>query len=396
MKTLIIAFSLLIIQVKSQTLDFINLSNSPLKISATTSSTDGQNIYLSNGWTYQDNDVVFLSSILKYNIASNSWVTVNIDGVQPKRYLSSELIDNKLFLFNGKTAQSTIPDSYNNHMEIIDLDTNILTYGIQNPIPARNSGSATLGDKIFVFGGSLPNSQYSNKLYTYDVVENNWTMLANLPTGRETKGEIVNNKLYVIGGYNGTSNNLIDIYNIESNTWESPFVMPTGVSAHSTSVMGSYIFIIGDYDDLGQIKLFNTDLNELITVNNNMINRRHCSSEIISDQLYIFGGNQSTDGNSVLNSTQNASLIDFLNIKDITNIDFKAVPYPNPIRKELFFHSDKHLNGIKYKIYNSNGEFIKEGKILDRSIDLSYVESDIYFIQLFFESFTKTFKIVKL
>ncbi|RTZ49901.1 hypothetical protein EJ377_07030 [Chryseobacterium arthrosphaerae] len=77
-------------------------------------------------------------------------------------------------------------------------------------------------------------------------------------TAKETKGKIVNNKLYVIGGFNGTSSNLIDVFDLDTNRWTHQYKMPVGVSGHSLAVADSKIFIVGDYDNQSFLAYFDT------------------------------------------------------------------------------------------------------------------------------------------
>jgi N-acetylneuraminic acid mutarotase len=66
-----------------------------------------------------------------------------------------------------------------------------------------------------------------------------------MPTARETKGKIVNDKLYVIGGFNGTPSRLINVYDLNTNLWIKQYTMPVGISGHTLAVSGNKIFIVG-------------------------------------------------------------------------------------------------------------------------------------------------------
>jgi hypothetical protein len=306
-------------------LSFSNLSNMPSNRGLISSETDGSNIYVCNGFSPS---VGYTTQIEKYNIVTNSWSTFSNTNLG-LRYTSAEIVGNKLYVFNG------IPDAttFNNKMEVVDLTTGIVTYSTNNPSPAYLAGSSVWNGKIYSFGGSS-STGYSSKLYVFDPVLQTWTMLADMPQAKQAKGEIVNGKLYVIGGFNyamPSYSTSIDCYDIQTNTWSHLIDMPNVNSASSTSAYQNKIWIIGDYTNLTFVGYYDVLTNQFVSIQSNIIGRRHAGAIALDNNLYAFGGNQTSLSNSCLNSLQVANIAGFATVPNVGYVTPQTYAIGTPI-----------------------------------------------------------------
>jgi hypothetical protein len=334
--------------------------------------------------------------LLVFDISNNSWSTLTtsepLNANSTRRYKNGEIMYGELYLFNGTT--------YNNELLRVNLDSGFVGYLQDNPLPREQAGSATDNYcMMYTFGGIIysdgEETLYTNSLYQYHCDANEWTELAPMPESKSTRGEIINGKLYTIGGYNGSVSNKIDVYNIATNIWENQFTMPFSVSANALTVEGNKIFILGDYIELERIAYFDIQDETFTIIENNMIGRRHFDAEIINQELYIIGGNQtssSSDG-GWLNSIQKADISQLLSISENEQIS-NLIAYPNPTSDHININN---MSGFKdYVIYDSSSKLLKNGKqIENRKISIKDLAKGTYFISLNFESFSKTFKIIK-
>ena len=239
----------------------------------------------------------FQNSIERYDQANETWELLDTKLTQ-KRYGSMELIGDQLFIFNGSTGNSR-----NNLMEVYDLIGNTLEVKAENPYPVSNAGSATWNGEIYSFGGKS-GKYYSNRLYKYDPKSDSWTRLAKMKEKKQTQGEIINGKLYTVGGYNGKTSNKIHEYDIETDTWTHFADLPVTISAHSTTVADDKIWIVGDYEKLSFLASFEPKTKEFITYKSDLKGRRHSGCAILNNELFVFGGNNTSDQNSSLKSVQ--------------------------------------------------------------------------------------------
>jgi len=266
---------------------------------ATASVIVNDDIYVSNGYQAKASDARYVE---KYNITTNSWSILN-STLLPKRFANSETYNNKIYIFNGWG---------NSHLEIVDLATNTLSKGAVNRSYTGNAGSAIHNGRIYVFGGSGLNGAattvFSSKFQYYDIALNTWNPLPDMPTAREAKGKIVNDKLYVIGGFNGTPSRLINVYDLNTNRWTDKYTMPVGISGHSLAVSGNKIFIVGGLNNQSFLAYFDTTTNKLHQLSSNMIPRRDAAAEVYNNKLYIIGGSTASLTSSAIKSIQVADI----------------------------------------------------------------------------------------
>jgi len=299
LKKLLILSFLGSILAHAQTLQFKTLANMSVGRGGTSSVIVNDNIYVSNGYQEDSGNAKFIE---KYNITNNKWSVLN-SSLLPRRFANSEAYDNKIYIFNGWG---------NSHLEIVDLATNTITKGATNRSYTGNAGSAIYNGKIYVFGGSGLNGAettvFSNKFQYYDIASNTWNPLPDMPTARETRGKIVNDKLYVIGGFNGTPSRLINVYDLKTNLWIDKYTMPVAIAGHSLAVSGNKIFIVGGFNNQSFLAYFDTTTNKLYQLSSNMIPRRYSTAEVYNNKLYIIGGSTTSLLKSSIKSTQAADI----------------------------------------------------------------------------------------
>ncbi|MGH1519856.1 Kelch repeat-containing protein [Chryseobacterium sp. JK1] len=300
MKTKLLFLSFLgAILAHAQTLQFKSLTNMSAGRGGTSSVIVNDKIYVSNGYQENGGNANYIE---KYSITDNKWSVLN-STLSPKKFANSETYDNKIYIFNGWG---------NSHLEIVDLETLKVTKGVVNRSYTGNAGSAIYNGKIYVFGGSGLNGAattvFSNRFQYYDIASNTWNPLPNMPTAREAKGKIVNDKLYVIGGFNGTPSRLINVYDLNTNLWIKQYTMPAGIAGHSLAVSDNKIFIVGGVNNQSFLAYFDTTTNTFHQLSSNMIPRRHATAEVYHNKLYIIGGSTTSSTKSSIKSIQVADI----------------------------------------------------------------------------------------
>lgn len=358
----------------SQTLTFQNLKNMSVGRGAIASVIVNDNIYVSNGYQEKASDAKYIE---KYNITDNSWSVLN-STLLPKRFANSETYNNKIYIFNGWG---------NSHLEILDLATNTITKGAVNRSYTGNAGSAIYNGKIYVFGGSGLNGAaktvFSNKFQYYDIASNTWNPLPNMPTARETKGKIVNDKLYVIGGFNGTPSRLINVYDLNTNLWVDQYTMPAAISGHSLAVSGDKIFIVGGFNNQSFLAYFDTTTNKLHQLSSNMIPRRHSAAEVYNNKLYVIGGSTTSLTSSAIKSIQVADISESALSVNAANEDqvSKTKAYVNAYRDGFVISNKNNSNQFEYTIFSIDGKQITKGfTYYNKNIDLSKVRKGTSYI----------------
>jgi len=357
---------------RAQTLNFKSLANMSVGRGAITSVIVDDNIYVSNG--YQENGGS-ANYIEKYNITDNKWSILNAT-LLPKKFANSETYDHKIYIFNGWG---------NSHLEIVDLATNTIKKGAVNRSYTGNAGSAIYNGKIYVFGGSGLNgaatTKFSDRFQYYDIASDTWHPLPDMPTAREAKGKIVNDKLYVIGGFNGTSSRLINVYDLKTDRWTNQYTMPSGISGHALAVSGDKIFIAGGYNNQTFLAYFDTTTHKFHPLSSNMIPRRHAAAEIYNNKLYIIGGSTTSLTKSAIKSIQAADITESALSSNTAaeNYETKTRVYTNAARDGFIISNKNNSNQFEYTVYSADGREISKGfAYYNKTIDLSKVQPGKY------------------
>lgn len=372
MKTKLLFLSFLCsLLTQAQTLNFKNLANMSAGRGAITSVIVDDNIYVSNGYLENSGNANYIE---KYNITDNKWSVFN-SSLLSKKFANSETYNNKIYIFNGWG---------NSHLEIVDLETNKITKGAVNRSYTGNAGSAIYNGKIYVFGGSGLNgaatTKFSNRFQYYDIASDTWHPLPDMPTARETRGKIVNDKLYVIGGFNGTSSRLINVYDLSTDRWTDQFTMPAGISGHSLAVSGNKIFIAGGYNNQTFLAYFDTATNKFHQLSSNMIPRRHATAEVYNNKLYIMGGSTTSVTKSAIKSIQVADISENV-LTNTTNENrvLETKVYTNASKDGFIISNKNNSNQFEYTVYSTDGEVVSRGfAYYNKTIDLSRVPPGNY------------------
>ena len=287
----------------AQPLIFQSLADMPTGRGAISSASDGTHFYVSNGFSAKEK---FTGLIEKYDISKNEWSVLTASLI-PKQFPSSIIVGKELYVFNGDLKDGTL----NAKMEVVDISTGQIQFSTDNPNPAHAAGVAEWNEIIYAFGGKISPDKliYSNSLYKFDPAEKKWTKLSSMPEKKETKGVIVDGKLYVIGGYNGEASNRITMYDIQTDKWTKLTKLPFGVSAHSVVAYGDKIYVVFDFTNQSFIGYYDIPANKFVILEQSgMTGRRHAGAHIVNDKLYIMGGNTSAAMQRCLSSTQVADL----------------------------------------------------------------------------------------
>ena len=102
-------------------------------------------------------------------------------------------------------------------------------------------------ESFYVIAGVNEAFSVTNKTWRYDAITDEWTPLANLPTGQEGPSAVCyEGYIYVLGG-GGT--NQFYIYDIAADDWSSAPALPRNMWGAAVGAYNGYIYMIGGDDD---------------------------------------------------------------------------------------------------------------------------------------------------
>lgn len=166
--------------------------------------------------------------------------------------------------------------------------------------PVMDNSAVWHDGKIYSFGANTGAANY-NRSFVFDPVQDTWTALANMPTGRAKASAVsVGGKIYLIGGWAATGVPIpsVDVFDPATGTWStlSGVTNPKPVSAGGAAVVDGKIYIVGGCLDGNCAKsngtvVFNPVTSEFSLGANYPVNAGWMGCGAISGKVYCAGGN---------------------------------------------------------------------------------------------------------
>jgi DNA-binding CsgD family transcriptional regulator/N-acetylneuraminic acid mutarotase len=131
-----------------------------------------------------------------------------------------------------------------------DTATDLWAYMSDKPTPVSEISAVVIGGKIYIPGGKLDTDRVSAKLEIFNLETNTWEEGADLPKALSAYSlAAMDGMIYLFGGWDGAKY-LADVYvyNPQSDQWTSAPAMPTARAFSGAAVSGSKIYIIGGSD----------------------------------------------------------------------------------------------------------------------------------------------------
>ncbi|HSA04645.1 MAG TPA: kelch repeat-containing protein [Tenuifilaceae bacterium] len=225
-----------------------------------------------------------------YDIQTNKWIESN-QKFSKRAYHNIQYYNGKVYIIGGKKLSTNrIKEYLADEVEVYSIkDSNILTDNT-NPHQAVNFASFVYKDNLIVMGGSTKLTRFeekicTNKAHLLNLKTGLWYELNDIPIAMETKGILVNNTIFLVGGFNTKPLDKIVTYNITTGEWRVLGQLFYEVERPALALKGSTIYIFEDgriqtYDiNSKQLKLYSIDLPLK-------------SSELFyrNDKLYLLGG----------------------------------------------------------------------------------------------------------
>ncbi|PHQ56544.1 MAG: galactose oxidase [Lutibacter sp.] len=232
----------------------------------------------------------YKGDLLIYNINANTW-RIEKEKFSKRAYHNVNYYENNIYVLGGKRISKNKKIEYLvDEIEVFDFKSNSIKIDNTNPHQAVDFASFIYKDKIIVMGGSIKKSrngfkEYSNKVHLYNLKTGYWYQLGSMPIAKEVRGILIEDKIYLLGGFNKKPFSGIETFNLVTQKWEKEGELFRGISKPGITHKNDIIYFynegrIGTYNiKTKQLKEYFIDLNlespELFYANN---------------KLYILGG----------------------------------------------------------------------------------------------------------
>jgi N-acetylneuraminic acid mutarotase len=233
----------------------------------------------------------------EYDPATDTWTTRA--SMLTARYGSAVgVVNNKIYAIGGCNVWPWGTSALGSNEEY-DPATNSWATKTGMPTARTHLAVAAVNNKIYAIGG-YNGSTFVNTNQEYDPATNTWATKANMPTARYAPGwAAVNNKIYVVGGYGGSFIGTNEEYDPAINIWTTKAIMPTVRSDVGTAVLNNRVYVIGGWKNNA---LFSTNeeydpaTNTWTTKAGMPTARCGPAGAVVSNKVYVIGGTQDTTG----------------------------------------------------------------------------------------------------
>ena len=202
------------------------------------------------------------ATIQVYNPATDSWSN-STELPVAEGFLRAATVNGKIYVMGGAFTGLAEPIPYG-ITEVYDPSSNTWSTLAKMPAPVIRFAMTAVGDKIYVMGGDngQTSSGFSNETQIYDTQTNTWSIGSPTPvtTGYSvaaaTTGVFAPTRIYYIAGEWGSAEPYCptQIYDPETGSWSIGATVPTPrVSNEALATVNDTIYAIGGFDGTSNI-----------------------------------------------------------------------------------------------------------------------------------------------
>jgi N-acetylneuraminic acid mutarotase len=202
------------------------------------------------------------------DVAEDSWVS-KAPMQEARGSLGVAVVNGKIYAIGGSTYHRKWPvtNGFVGTNEEYDPVTDTWTFKKPMPIPKYGFAIAVYQNKIYCIGGVTGYSTSTGRSITganhvYDPETDTWETKASMPTARWLlQANVVNGKIYLIGGQNGGSyTGVNEVYDPLTDSWTTKAPMPTAAQSYASAVVDNKIYVVGGFS---KAPLFWSNLNQI-------------------------------------------------------------------------------------------------------------------------------------
>jgi len=233
---------------------------------------------------------MYSDKLHSYDLKTNTWQESPVT-FRKRANHSVIYYNNKLYVLGGKRLSTNrIYEYLEEKIEVYDLKTKSIQVDETNPHKAINGSSFVYEGNIIILGGSIKTKHngkkvFSNAVHMYNLDSGYWYELSPMLSRKASKGVLIGNKIYLIGGFDNKALQTIESYNLSSGKWNVEGTLLKTTKFPALTLHDQLIYI---YEE-GTITIYNLEKN---TLNMYAIDIDVAAAELFfyNDTLYLLGG----------------------------------------------------------------------------------------------------------
>lgn len=248
-----------------------------------------------------------LARVEAYDPRTDSWEAYP-DLPLPMHHPNAASVDDRIIVAGFLRGTEFAADG---NVFVFSTQTQVWELGTPMPGGSERGASATtaLGGLVYVIGGRREGVAVADA-WTYDVDEETWARIADLPAPRDHMViGVIDGRLYVVGGRDGSitaHTDRVDVYDPAADAWSSAASMPTSRGGMAAGVLGGLLFVAGgegnDADPSGvfaEVEVYDPIADAWSSVEPMPIPRHGTGGAVIDGELFIPGGADVEGGGAV-------------------------------------------------------------------------------------------------
>lgn len=221
-------------------------------------------------------------------------------GFIARRYHGAVAHDGKFYLFGGE-AYARATRAHEDTIEVYDPVENKVTVVGKMPRPRAKFAYVKLGNECWLIGGQKSKEGRSfaqtNEVEILDLLTQQWRQGPPMPTPRETSATLVGSFIMVPGGYaSRTTRDEVEMYVPAEQGWKRMPRLSLPISAHSTAVLGKWMFLFGDFESGETVIAYELPTRKTTKIDCGYTESRHTVAVTTADRIYVIGGSGKDSG----------------------------------------------------------------------------------------------------
>jgi len=238
--------------------------------------------------------VSYSDKLMVYDIKSDSWKTEETKLIKRANH-AVNLIGDKAYILGGRRlSDNRIFEMLANKIEVYDLNNKTLEIDKTNPHQSINFASFSYKNDIIIIGGAVKKNKrdkktFTDKVHVYDTEKGLWYDLASMPSPKETSGVLINDKIYLFGGYNNERLDHLESYDLKNGKWKIEGKLFDKIGVTAITSHGDQVYFYSN----GKLNIYNIStrvlkqyLIDLFVESSRM--------EYFENKLYLLGGFNAT------------------------------------------------------------------------------------------------------
>jgi len=243
----------------------------------------------------ENRSLIFYSDkLMVYDIKSDSWKTEDIKLIKRANH-AVNLIGDKAYIMGGRRlSDNRLFEMLVDKIEVYDLNKKTVEIDKTNPHQAINFASFNYNNDIIIMGGAVKKNKkeekiFSDKVHVYDTKKGLWYDLASMPSPKETSGVLINDKIYLFGGYNNERLDNLESYDLKTGKWKIEGKLFDKIGVVAITSNGDEVYFYSN----GKLNIYNVNTRILKQYFIDLF-IQSAKMQYFENKLYLYGGFNAT------------------------------------------------------------------------------------------------------